>query len=784
MKFYAFLLSLFSLTVFSQYNGKEKIDQAVLKYYEMDRENIHFHFNKTTYLSNETIWFKGYVIEKKESKLNFQTTNVFVRLLDDKNTEISNQLFFASNGTVIGQIKINESLPSGDYYIHTYTNYMNNFFENESTVQKIKIINVRDKTTQNTNIYNEPLVNFSFEGGKLLYQSDNTIGVSIKDCYGKGLKISNIEVKNSKDIVVNSFSTNQEGFGKFELKQTEGEDYRIIFTNQQEVIVKTLPKGIYEGINLQVNNYAVEGKVSVKINTNDITFKKNKNKTYTILIQKNDYANYVDFNLDNASKELFIDKSNLFEGINILRLLDAELNSISERVIYNHPSNSSKVQIISTEKRKDSIKIKASLQDRIGNFSISALPGKANSNFNSNNIFTNLAFKNYCEISDFDYSYYFSNFSKRKAYELDLMLLHVSESKYNWSRLLNQAPKPNYTFDVGLTISGKINQNISNKENTKLRLFSINGIEEYTTLKEDNSFEFQNIMAIDSSIVYFSLIKKEEKLESIGIYSKLENVNRKFLKPITLPKFVCQEVIFTKNPYDTSFEFPKLEGVHEFKEVDIIEVKKPKLERQKEYGNIMAKGYKISDTEAGTFRDVLSFIGSHGYDTYTEAGQVVIRNRVSTSFLGSRTPIVFLDNVQIFDFTILLNMNLNDVDEIYINKRGYGMGNDGSNGVIRIYSKKIVANKVKPASIKSKSLEIKNGFQPYFEFENPKYLSYNNEGFEKHGTIDWIPSIYTNEDGTFEFTIPYFEQKEVLLNIQGIDNKGQLYFENITIEVK
>ncbi|MFN7043784.1 MAG: hypothetical protein ACK4M1_01195 [Flavobacterium sp.] len=784
MKFYAFLLSLFSLTVFSQNNGKDKIDQAILKYYEMDRENIHLHFNKTTYLSNETIWFKGYVIEKKESKLNFQTTNVFVRLVDDKNTEISNQLFFASNGTVIGQIKITESLPSGDYYIHTYTNYMNNFLENESTVQKIKIINIRDKTTQNTDIHNQPNVNFSFEGGKLLYQSDNTIGVSIKDCNGKGLKISNIEVKNSKDIVVNSFSTNQEGFGKFELKQTEDEDYRIIFTNQQEVIVKTLPKATYEGINLQVNNYAIEGKVSVKINTNDITFKKNKNKTYTILIQKNDYANYVDFNLDNTSKELFIDKSNLFEGITILRLLDDELNSISERVIYNHPSNTSKVQIITTEKRKDSIKIKASLKDRIGNFSISALPGKANSNFNSNNIFTNLTFKNYCEISDFDYSYYFGSFNKRKAYELDLMLLHVSESKYNWSSLLNQAPKPNYTFDMGLTISGKVNQNISNKENTKLRLFSINGIEEYTTLKDDNSFEFQNIMAIDSSVVYFSLIKKEEKLESVGIYSKLENVNKKFLKPITFPKFECQEVIFTKNPYDTNFEFPKLDGVHEFKEVDIIEAKKPKLERQREYGNSMAKGYKINDTEAGTFRDVLSFIGSHGYDTYTEGGQVVIRNRVSTSFMGSRTPVVFLDNVQIFDFTILLNMNLNDVDEIYINKRGYGMGNDGSNGSIRIYSKKIIANKTKPTQIKSKSLEIKNGFQPYFEFENPKYLSFNNEGFEKHGTIDWIPSIYTNEDGTFEFTIPYFEQKEVLLNIQGIDNKGQLYFENITIEVK
>ena len=133
----------------------------------------------------------------------------------------------------------------------------------------------------------------------------------------------------------------------------------------------------------------------------------------------------------------------------------------------------------------------------------------------------------------------------------------------------------------------------------------------------------------------------------------------------------------------------------------------------------MAKGYKINDTEAGTFRDILSFIASHGYDVFTEAGQVVIRNRVSTSFMGNRTPVVFLDNIQIFDFTILLNMNLNDVDEVYINKRGYGMGSDGANGSIRIYTKKLIDYKPKQANIKSKSLEIKNGFQPYFEFENP-----------------------------------------------------------------
>lgn len=145
MKLYSLLFSLLCLSVYSQSTGKEKIDQAILKYYEMDRENIHLHCNKTTYLTNETIWFKGYIIEKKESKLNFQTTNVFVRLLDNQNTEISNQLFYAANGIVEGKIKINESLPSGDYFLQTYTNYMNNFLKMKLQFKKLKLLTFKIK---------------------------------------------------------------------------------------------------------------------------------------------------------------------------------------------------------------------------------------------------------------------------------------------------------------------------------------------------------------------------------------------------------------------------------------------------------------------------------------------------------------------------------------------------------------------------------------------------------------------------------------------------------------
>ena len=94
-------LLLILFLVFFSGIAQNNLDEKLINYFKLDRENIHLHLNKTIYLTNETIWFKGYVIEKKASKLNFLTTNVHVRLLDATKKEIFNKLFYASNGTII-----------------------------------------------------------------------------------------------------------------------------------------------------------------------------------------------------------------------------------------------------------------------------------------------------------------------------------------------------------------------------------------------------------------------------------------------------------------------------------------------------------------------------------------------------------------------------------------------------------------------------------------------------------------------------------------------------------
>jgi hypothetical protein len=198
----------------------------------------------------------------------------------------------------------------------------------------------------------------------------------------------------------------------------------------------------------------------------------------------------------------------------------------------------------------------------------------------------------------------------------------------------------------------------------------------------------------------------------------------------------------------------------------------------------MAKGYKISDADYGSYRDVLSFIASHGYDVSIEGTGVVIRSRIVRTIMGTSSPAVFLDNSPVYDFSQLQNMLLNEIDEIYINKHGYGMGDNGINGSIRIYRKKGFYSPPRTNEVKSKSILITKGFQPLKTYKNPKHKDYAQDYFQKYGTIDWISNIYTKENGTFNFTIPHFNQEKIRLNIQGIDNFGQLYYQNIIIEVK
>ena len=294
---YKYHLLFFCLFFNYSFSQKQDFDSSNLfknsEYFLFPRENIHLHLNKSTYLSNETIWFKGYVIDKITKKPMLETTNVYVNLLNDKFETIQSNLILANLGLFDGFLEPTDTLESGKYYIHTYTNFMNNFDEDESSMFSIEIISVDNPVIKN---YETKLENTSIEivveGGNFVTDCEHKIGVLVKDCFGNGIKRDNIKVLNQEDKEIALFSTNQQGYGSFKLFNAKNQLYRVILENESIYIEKKLPVAIESGIVMNVSNHLFDKNfIRIDLKTNEKNFSKVKNKKYYLAIQKNENLN-------------------------------------------------------------------------------------------------------------------------------------------------------------------------------------------------------------------------------------------------------------------------------------------------------------------------------------------------------------------------------------------------------------------------------------------------------------------------------------------------------------
>ncbi|MCU4189758.1 hypothetical protein M9Q43_11370 [Flavobacterium sp. HXWNR29] len=775
-----FLVCLFHFFSFSQTVNKEKIAQSIDNYYQFERENIHLHLNKTVFLSNETIWFKGYIYDKKTNSLNIGTTNVYVSLYNSKRKELSNNLFFASNGTIDGQINLPKELESGMYYLHVYTNFMNNFEEDESTYQEIEIIVPKQINATKSYDKNNVTVSINYEGGNLITDCDNNVVVKISDCLNKGIKIENIKVLDEKQNVITTFSTNKLGYGKFILPKVKDEIYSIVSNNNFINFSEKLKKPSSDNFNLLLEGI-IGDSYTLEIRANPNTLKKYENEELFLLIQKDRATRFITFKIQkNVISKFTLDKKNFFEGVNILRLIDKNLNQISERIIYKKENSTNAVSIISHTKTNDSIKIIGKLNNLNSQLSISALPFSTSKSIYSNSILKTLAFDNYLtnkinpELLN----------SKTTSADFDLFLIS-NTSKYNWQSILNIIPNIKYEFETGIDLTIRLNNSNSSKATKQLKIFSTNGISETTTMNPDSDFVFKNILALDSISIHYNFPKKPDLANKTTILHTLKKNKSKFNKLNTIDLVSNCELSYSDNSNDYDYNNSEIKTT-ELKNVEVVQNVKQKLLYTNFPSTRSAQAYKITEVVSDTYKDVLSFIASHQYDVIRDSiGNTVIVTRNKRSFLGNRYPIVLLDNGRIYNINDLVNFRLINVDEIYINNRGAGMGQEGMNGVISIFTKKQPTFNPLPETKNSNFFYITNGFKNVLPFVTSEKLSNQSEAvFKEYGTLDFTRTIQSNTNGIFEYQIPLNNQKKIILNVQGIDDKGQLYNQDIELEIK
>jgi hypothetical protein len=735
---------------------------------------IHVQFNKNKYVNNEDIAFKGYITSKNNTILAESTTNIQLIVYNDQRQIIQKQLLFANKCTFAGGIHLNDKFKAGKYYFHFFSNWMHNFIEDDSFVQTIEIIDKKETynfDSEEPNWKTAEIILFP-EGGSIISDINNTVGVKITDCNQRGIQINDGIIVDSKSNEIAHFRTNQSGNGVFYINPDLNETYTLKIKSEKLTTTKLLPRIQQTGLIVTYKNNLSGQNLLINVKTNGKGVELYQNKKYNLLIQQNKNAvlKEISFNNKQTDQIVYFDKKYLSNGVNSIRLIDENLNEITERLIYNYGTIQPITTIEARTIANDSILLTGKTEVNQANLSVSVLPADNTCAEQKRSIIGTFYLNAYLEKPEINnYSYYdFEN--KMRKEEMELLMLNQNRSKYLWDNIKSNPPKMNYTFDKGVTISGKVEKVLKPNSKYKISLFSLkDNVFEETSIDEQNNYKFENFYARDSTVFILQLM--DEK--NVSAYTKMSTRVSSYITPLYLSiPFDNSNCPVLKNP-NTNFTFsaPKLEdSTIELKEIAITNnTKKTTLAHSTEM-SMNAQGFKIQEGQHG---NVLDFIGRNGYRTGidNEQNEAYIRNSYSKN--SDNAPSVYIDDIQQTDFNFLFNLELSEVDEIYIDKSGLSDNSSRGVGTIKIFLKNGVKNKF--FKIKYTSMIVTNGFTPNIEFKN-SYFETQKE-FYYFGTLNWTPTITLKDSPNFEVKLPKGNQKEIKVQIEGFTPEGQLISE-------
>lgn len=140
MKKHILILIGFVCVSLSSIFGQATLEKGVsFSYKDFPQENIFVHFNSSFLVSGENLFYKIYCLNTNTNKLSDLSKIAYVELIDpDKKTIFKHKIILKS-GLGEGDFFIKTSIPSGNYKLIAYTQWMrnrgvNSFFQNDITI--------------------------------------------------------------------------------------------------------------------------------------------------------------------------------------------------------------------------------------------------------------------------------------------------------------------------------------------------------------------------------------------------------------------------------------------------------------------------------------------------------------------------------------------------------------------------------------------------------------------------------------------------------------------------
>ena len=773
-KFLCIVFFSISLLTFSQYQ-KQEIDSLFTNYTSDYQEIVYSHLNKSKYIVGEMIGFTAYIFDKKTKKLSPITKNLYCTISNEKDSIVASKLFKVEDGIVDGYFMINSSIKSGTYTFRSFTNWMRNFSQNNYHSEKIQIID--SEVVYNSKKEEKSFdidVQFLPESGHLLEGVINVMGVVIKDEMGFGIPNSSGKIYDDNNNYITSFKVNKNGIGRFSFTPVSNRTYTAEINNRNKKISLKINEPIEKkGVLIQVSRNSENIIISAVSNTQT-----NLKKPYKLTLQngKDIQVLKLDFNENNISTKK-IPLKNLPSGINIITLFNSENLPISERMFFNYEKITVlKSKEITSIEEKDSTTVFLEFPKNLGinTVSVSVLPATTKAYEKHTNIVSKLFLEPYVKGFIEKADHYFTDISKEKIQDLDNLLITQGWSSYDWNAIFTKNIDRIYEFENGIDI----NVNLFKKEEKSSYLIhhlSENDAKMIDFDEKIKSFKSNGYFPFDNEKLNISKVNKKGGLERPSLYVQF-SIN-------TVPNFITsnKNLLQTKNFFtEENFvdfqNFQKLNKSEELKGIVLkvnLEEKRRDSIRKRTWGDLYFPEKKDEGMLLSYFLDAKPSLLA--YDNF-QSGSLYVLNTIADAI-----PAIFVDDLQLIDYSQLFLYPMIDVDFIEINLSSIEGGTRFRGGVIKIKTNPYVKKNKKKTV---REIEFPITFTKPKRFYIPKYESYKDPIFKQFGVIDWFATKNINEDGTLQLTFDNKNQKNITLFFQGVTKEGKFIMEEKTFKSK
>ena len=515
---------------------------------QFPQEKIYVHTDRSTYIAGEDLWMKVYLRDAASMLPTEISSIAYVELIDMDKNILARKNIFIKEGSGHGDIALPLDLPTGDYTLRAYSNFMRNFESSFFFKKNINIIGSAAEIKENLALgkVEEIAIDFFPEGGDLVEGISSRVGFKIIDqSSGNGIPATG-KILDQDGKTVAFLKTIKFGLGIFNFTPEASQQYIAEIEFKSRIYKFQLPSVLSKGYVMQISNRDVDN-ISVQLSTN---LENGIKGLYLVGQMRGElfYAGKID--APNNIAKMKISKDSLTDGIAQLTIFSAEGEPLCERLVFiERPENQCVVEINSKKQIYNS-KEKVNLEIGIKDYKNKLVKGDLSVSV-VNNEFTeeqsisesikswmllNSDLKGKIEQPNF----YFSDEKKSTKYLLDVLMMTQGWRRFTWKQLAAEDfPKIKHLPEIGFNLKGHVTKQKSDKRQTSKVFLSVMDeqfqFEEVET-DELGNFFFPNLHFFDSTTVVLQARKpfknqerqkKKKKNKGKLVGSKLLDIHLK-----------------------------------------------------------------------------------------------------------------------------------------------------------------------------------------------------------------------------------------------------------------